>query len=79
MPYLAMLDVGVCQTLTKEQRDVSHELLTSIIIEDWERVALVLLKMSPSQDFCNQADFRQVCCRAFETCPSLCCWPDVVQ
>mmetsp|Transcript_48061 Transcript_48061/g.78343 ORF Transcript_48061/g.78343 Transcript_48061/m.78343 type:complete len:476 (+) Transcript_48061:2-1429(+) len=59
VPYLAMLDVGVCQTLTKEQRDVSHELLTSIIIEDWERVALVLLKMSPSQDFCNQADFRQ--------------------
>ena len=61
LPYLAMLDVGVCQTLTKEQRDVSHEFLTSIVVGDWEKVAGSLLRMSPSQDFCNHENFKQVC------------------
>uniref|UniRef100_A0A7S1IFC1 Protein kinase domain-containing protein n=1 Tax=Eutreptiella gymnastica TaxID=73025 RepID=A0A7S1IFC1_9EUGL len=57
--FLAMLDVGVCQTLSKHQRDISHEFLRTIVMGDWGGVAQSILNMSHTQDFCDVPGFRK--------------------
>eukprot|EP00667_Euglena_gracilis_P007856 EG_transcript_7940 len=67
LPFLAVLDVGVCQTLTKHQRDVSHEFLRAIVTGDWLHVGDAVLKMAQRQDYCDvhkfSEDVKAVCDR----------------
>lgn len=60
LPFLAVLDVGVCQTLTKHQRDVSHEFLRAIVTGDWLHVGDAVLKMAQRQDYCDVHKFSEV-------------------
>eukprot|EP00906_Rhabdomonas_costata_P019453 RCo028403 len=57
MPYLVLLDVGVTQCLTRHQRDTSHQLMASIVLKDWPRMADALLSMSGTQNFCDVERF----------------------
>lgn len=59
MPYLVLLDVGVTQCLTRHQRDTSHQLMASIVLKDWPRMADAILSMSSSQDHCSVSKFTE--------------------
>eukprot|EP00667_Euglena_gracilis_P008757 EG_transcript_8875 len=59
MPYMGVLDVGVTQTLTQEQRDVAHSFMASIVRKDWHKTSHSLLAMSHKQEFCDKEAFEK--------------------
>jgi len=58
-PFLGVLDAGVTQTLTQEQRDVSYRFLAAILLKDWGTTTQSLLEMSPRQEFCDREALKQ--------------------
>jgi len=57
LPFLGMLDVGVTQTLTQHQRDVSHKFMASIVRKDWDDTTKYILEMGGEQPYCDKAAF----------------------
>ena len=60
LPFLGMLDVGVTQTLTQHQRDVSHKFMASIVRKDWDDTTKYILEMGGEQPYCDKAAFIRV-------------------